>query len=57
MFGQAAGFAFLAALSPGAVVVMTGFLGSASPRRTALLFLLGALVISVAKRRDSSAGS
>ena len=48
MFGQAAGYAFLAALSPGAVVVMTGFLGSESPRRTALLFLLGALVITVA---------
>jgi hypothetical protein len=48
MFEQAAGFAFLAALSPGAVVVMTGFLGSESPRRTALLFLLGAVVITVA---------
>lgn len=48
MLLQAAGFAFLAALSPGAVVVMTGLLGSANPRRAALFFLLGALVISVA---------
>lgn len=48
MLGQAAGFAFLAALSPGAVVVVTAYLGSASPRRTVLFFLLGALVMTVA---------
>ncbi len=48
MLGQAVGFAFLAALSPGAVVVVTAYLGSASPRRTVFFFLLGALVMTVA---------
>ena len=48
MLEQAAGFAFLAALSPGAIVVVTGYLGSASPRRTILFFLLGALAMTVA---------
>jgi hypothetical protein len=47
MFGQADGFAFLAALSPTALVVAAAFLGSASPRRTALAFLFGALFITV----------
>jgi Sap, sulfolipid-1-addressing protein len=47
MFGQAVGFAFLAALSPTALVVAAAFLGSQSPRRTALAFLFGALLITV----------
>jgi Sap, sulfolipid-1-addressing protein len=48
MLEQAAGFAFLAALSPGALLVVTAYLGSESPRRTVLFFLVGALVMSVA---------
>lgn len=40
------GFAVLAALSPTALLVLAVFLGSASPRRTALLYLAGALVMS-----------
>jgi Sap, sulfolipid-1-addressing protein len=47
MFGQAVGFAFLAALSPTALVVAAAFLGSESPRRTALAFLFGGLFITV----------
>jgi hypothetical protein len=47
MFGQALGFAFLAALSPTALVVATAFLGSESPRRTVLAFLFGALLVTV----------
>jgi hypothetical protein len=42
------GFAVLAALSPTALLVLAVFLGSASPRRTALLYLAGALVMSSA---------
>lgn len=48
MFAQAAGFAFLAALSPTSLVVMAVFLGSASPRQAALAYVTGALVMSVA---------
>jgi Sap, sulfolipid-1-addressing protein len=47
MFGQAVGFAFLAALSPTALIVAAAFLGSESPRRTALAFLFGGLSITV----------
>jgi hypothetical protein len=47
MFGQAVGFAFLAALSPTALVVAAAFLGSESPRRTALAYLFGALSVTV----------
>ncbi len=47
MFEQAAGFAVLAALSPGALLVVTAYLRSASPRRTIAYFLAGAVVISV----------
>jgi hypothetical protein len=43
---QAAGFALLAALSPTALLVAAVYLGSANPRRTALLYLAGALVMS-----------
>jgi hypothetical protein len=48
MLAQAAGFALLAALSPGAIVVVTAYLGSETPRRTVLFFLFGALVTTVA---------
>ena len=47
MLGQAVGFAFLAALSPTALVVATVLLGSANPRRTVLFFLAGALLMTV----------
>jgi hypothetical protein len=46
LLAQAAGFAVLAALSPTALLVVALFLGSASPRRAALLYLAGALVMS-----------
>src|SRR5262250_2397237 len=48
MLGQAAGFAFLAAISPTALLVMAVFLGSANPRQTALAYVAGAIVMSVA---------
>jgi hypothetical protein len=47
MIGQALGFAFLAGLSPTALVVATVLLGSANPRRTVLFFLAGAVVMTV----------
>jgi hypothetical protein len=47
MLGQAVGFAFLAALSPTALLVAAAFLASESPRRTVLAFLFGALLITV----------
>jgi hypothetical protein len=43
---QAAGLAVLAALSPTAVLVSAVFLGSANPRRTALIYLAGAIVMT-----------
>ncbi len=46
MLAEAAGFALLAALSPTALLVAAIYLGSAHPRRTALLYLAGALVMS-----------
>ena len=48
MLGQAAGFALLAAVSPTALLVMAVFLGSANPRRTALMYVAGALIMTVA---------
>jgi len=48
MFEQAAGFAVLAAISPTALLVMAVFLGSANPKRTALVYVTGAIVMSVA---------
>ncbi len=46
MLAQAAGFALLAALSPTALLVAAVYLGSANPRRTALIYLAGAVVMS-----------
>jgi hypothetical protein len=43
---EAAGLAVLAALSPTAVLVSAVFLGSAHPRRTALIYLTGAIVMT-----------
>ena len=47
MLETAAGFALLAALSPTAVLVGAVYLGSASPRRTTLVYLAGALTTTV----------
>jgi hypothetical protein len=46
MLTEAAGLAVLAALSPTAVLVSAVFLGSANPRRTALIYLIGAIVMT-----------
>jgi Sap, sulfolipid-1-addressing protein len=48
VFAQAAGFAILATISPTALLVMAIFLGSANPRTTALLYVAGALLMTVA---------
>jgi hypothetical protein len=45
---EAAGFALLAAVSPAALLVMAVFLGSANPRVTALMYVAGAIVMTVA---------
>lgn len=47
MFGQAAGFAALAALSPSALLLVTLYLNSASPGRTVGFYLAGALLMTV----------
>jgi hypothetical protein len=47
MLEQAAGFAFLAALSPAALVLAVVYLGSANPRKTLLFFLIGAVAMTV----------
>ena len=44
---QAAGFALLAAISPTALLVMAVFLGSDNPRRIALLYVAGAVLMTV----------
>ena len=46
MLAQAAGFAFLAALSPTALLITATYLGSARPRFTALCYLAGAVAMS-----------
>jgi Sap, sulfolipid-1-addressing protein len=48
VLGQAAGFALLAAVSPTALLVMAVFLGSENPRRTALMYVAGAMIMTVA---------
>jgi hypothetical protein len=47
VIAEAAGFALLASISPTALVVMAVFLGSESPRRTAMTFAAGAIVMTV----------
>ncbi|HXB47185.1 MAG TPA: GAP family protein [Streptosporangiaceae bacterium] len=47
MLTEAAGLAVLAALSPTAVLVSAVFLGSARPHRTVLIYLAGAVVMTV----------
>ncbi len=46
MLAQAAGLAVLAAISPTALLLAAVYLGSARPRQTLLLYLIGALVMS-----------
>jgi Sap, sulfolipid-1-addressing protein len=46
MLGQAAGLAFLAAVSPTSLLVLALYLGSARPRQTALFYLLGAVLMT-----------
>jgi Sap, sulfolipid-1-addressing protein len=46
MLTEAAGLALLAAIAPTALLVVAVFLGAANPRRTVLLFLAGALVMT-----------
>jgi hypothetical protein len=48
MLTQAGGLAVLAAISPTALLVSAVFLGSASPRRTVVLYLAGAIVVTAA---------
>ena len=47
MLAEAAGFAFLAAISPTALLVMAVFLSSAEPRRNALMYSAGAAAMTV----------
>ena len=47
MLAEAAGFAFLAAISPTALLVMAVFLSSAEPRRNALMYTAGAVAMTV----------
>lgn len=47
MLAQSAGFALLAAVSPTALLVMVAFLGSANPRLTALMYVAGAVLMTV----------
>lgn len=48
MLGQAVGYAILGAFSPTALLIGSVYLGSDSPRRTLMIFLAGALTMSVA---------
>lgn len=47
MLTQAAGLAVLAALSPTAVLVCAVLLGTANPHRTVIIYVAGAIVITV----------
>jgi threonine/homoserine/homoserine lactone efflux protein len=47
MLAEAAGFAILATISPTALAVMTVFLTSANPRRNALMYVAGAMLMTV----------
>ena len=47
MLGQAAGFAVLAALSPPALLAVAVYLSSANPRRSLLIYLAGAVTMTV----------
>jgi hypothetical protein len=47
VLAEATGFALLAALSPTALLVMAVFLGAENPRRVALLYFVGAVLMTV----------
>lgn len=47
MIAQAAGFAVLAGISPTVLLVMAVFLGSDNPRRTAMLYFAGAVLMTL----------
>ena len=47
MLAQAAGFALLAAVSPAALLVMAVFLGSDNPRRVAMVYFVGAVLMTL----------
>ena len=47
VLAQATGFALLAAILPAALLAMAVFLGSDNPRRTALLYFVGAMVMTL----------
>jgi len=47
VLGQAAGFAVLAALSPPALLAVAVYLSSANPRRSLLIYLAGAVTMTV----------
>jgi hypothetical protein len=47
MIAEAAGFAFLAAISPTSLIVMAVFLGAPNPRLTALAYVIGAMIMTV----------
>jgi len=47
LFLQAASFAVLAAISPSALLVMTLYLGSPTPRRTATAYVAGAVLMTI----------
>ena len=46
MLAQAAGFALLATISPTALLLMAVYLGSASPRTTAFMYVAGAVLMT-----------
>ncbi len=48
MLLEAIGFAFLAALNPSALLIGAAYLGSANPRKTAGLYLAGAIIMTAA---------
>jgi hypothetical protein len=48
VLAEAAGFALLATISPTALLLMAVYLGSASPRTTALMYVAGAVLMTVA---------
>jgi hypothetical protein len=47
VIGQAAGFALLSALSPAALLAAAVYLSSANPPKTLLIYLAGAVTMTV----------
>ena len=48
MLLEALGFAFLAAVNPSALLIGAAYLGSANPRKTAVFYLAGAIIMTAA---------